>query len=604
MRRVLLSFVFLGLGTASAFAADSPKTITDSVTVTSAIAEFGSPLYDPMPDHMPYANPKAPKGGSLVLGDFGSFDSLNAFALRGDVPDSIGMIDDSLMTGSGDELAVAYGLIAQSVEYPSDKSYALFTLDKRARFQDGTPIVAADFKATLDAIRQPDGKPFLQSVYVDIDHVETPDDHHLKVLFKTRDKMKPIMTAASLSPLPRQYWAKHDLAKTTLDPMVGSGAYKISAIDPGHSISFTRVKDYWAADLPIMRGTQNFDNIRYDYYLDDTVMFEAFKAHKIDFHRENRASRWTREYDIPQVKDGQIVKRSVHVETPQGVEGLFFNLRRPQFQDVRVRHALAELFDFETTQRTLLNGQYKREKSYFPGSDYGASGPPTPEEIALLTPYKDQLPAQVMTDAFEPPKTDGSGNIRANLRDALGLLKQAGWQPDKDGHLLNRAGQPFRMEILLDMPAFERVMQPYLDNLKRAGIDATMRVVDTAQYQVRIDDHDFDAIEVKSNFFPPPGAELRSYYGSATADAKGAGNWSGIKDPVVDKLIEDVIAAKDLESLKAANRALDRVLLWQWYCVPEWYNDEAWIAYWNGFSFPDRNPRYGIGFPDTWWIKQ
>ena len=597
MRRIVFSLGVLACLIAPAFAAAPQGT-----TVTSAIAEFGAPLYAPMPDHLPYTDPHAPKGGSIVLGAFGSFDSLNQFILRGDAPDGLGAVDDSLMTGSGDELAVLYSLIAQTVEYPADKSYALFTLDPRAKFQDGTPIVAADFKATLDAIRQADGKPFLQSLYADIDHIETPDDHHLKVLFKTKNQMKPIIWAAGLSPLPRAWWAKHDLTKTTLEAVLGSGPYRIAAIDPGRSITYTRVKDYWAADLPIIRGTENFDTIRYDYYGDDTVMFEAFKAHKVDFRQENKAARWTRDYDIPQVKDGQIVKRAVKMDTPQGIQGLFFNLRRPQFQDVRVRHALALLFDFETTQRTLLNGQYKREKSYFPGSDYGADGAPSPQEIALLTPYKDQLPQQVLTDAYEPPKTDGSGNIRANLHQALDLLKQAGWEL-KDGHLVNAGGQAFHFEILLDMPAFERVMQPYVDNLKRAGIDASLRVVDTAQYQVRIDDHDFDAIELKSGFFPPPGIELRSYYGSEAADVKGSGNWSGIKDPVVDHLIDAVVNAKDLDSLKAANRALDRVLLWQWYCVPEWYNDEAWIAYWNSFAYPAQNPRYGIGFPDTWWMK-
>ena len=598
----LFSAVCLSILFASAHAADA-AVAAQPTTVTSAIAEFGTPLYAVMPDHLPYTNPAALKRGSIVLGAFGSFDSLNQFILRGDAPEGMGMVDDSLMAGSGDELAVAYALIAQSVEYPADKSWALFTLNPAAKFQDGTPIVAADFKATLDAIRQPSGKPFLQSLYADIDHVETPDDHHLKFVFTTKNQMKPIIYAAGLSPLPRQWWAKHDLAKTTLDPVTGSGPYKISAIDPGRSITYTRVNDYWAADLPIIRGTQNFDTIRYDYYGDDTVMFEAFKAHKIDFRQENKASRWTKDYDIPQVADGQIVKRAVHMDEPQGIQGLFFNQRRPQFQDARVRHALALLFDFETTQRTLLNGQYKREKSYFPGSDYGASGAPSQQEIALLTPYKDQLPPEVLTQAFEPPTTDGSGNIRANLRAALDLFKQAGWEL-KGEHLTNVGGEVFHFEILLDMPAFERVMQPYVANLKRAGIDAGLRIVDTAQYQVRIDDHDFDAIELKSNFFPPPGAELRSYYGSAAADVKGSGNWAGIKDPVADKMIEAVVNAKDLDSLKAANRALDRVLLWQWYCVPEWYNDEAWIAYWNKFGHPDKNPRYGVGFPDTWWAKE
>ncbi len=573
-----------------------------SLTVTSALARFGQPLYQPMPERLPYTDSKASKGGAIVLGAYGEFDSLNQYLLRGDLPEGLGLVDDSLMTGDGDELDVSYALIAQSVAYPADKSYALFTLDPRARFADGTPIVAADFTAALDAIRQPDGRPFAQAVYADIDHMETPDDRHLKVVFKTRDQIRPILLAAGLSPLPRAFWKSHDLSKTLMEPVAGSGAYRIAALDPGRSITFGRVKDYWAADLPIMRGQQNFDSIRYDYYRDDGVMFDAFKAGKIDFRQENKASRWTREYGFDAAADHRVIKRAVPVDLPQGIQGLFFNLRRPEFQDARVRKALILLFDFEATQRTLLNGQYKREKSYFPGSDYGASGMPTPEEVAILTPFKDQLPPEVLASAYEPPRTDGSGNIRDNLRQAMALFAEAGWRL-KDGKLTDARGGTFKFEILLDLDAFVRVMQPYVENLKRAGVDATLRVIDTAQYQVRLDNQDFDAIELKTQFFPPPGAELRSFYGSDSAGVKGSANWSGIKDPVVDKLIDGIVAAKDIETLKATTRALDRVLLWSWYCVPEWYNDEIWIAYWNKFGYPDKPPRYGIGFPETWWLK-
>jgi microcin C transport system substrate-binding protein len=571
-------------------------------TVATSIAEFGEPLYKNMPDHLPYADPAAPKGGAVTLGAYGSFDSLNALILRGELPAGMGMIDDTLMTGSGDELAVAYALIAQSIEYPADKSWAVFHLNPKAKFQDGAPITAADFKAEFDAI-QAHGKPFLKTFFDDVKSVEAVDPRTLKVTFKTKDTMKPlIVVATGLTPLPRQFWKTRDITKTTLDPVLGSGPYKIAAVDPGRSITYARVKDYWAADLPIMRGQENFDTIRFDYYGDDSVMFEAFKAHKVDFREENKAERWVKQYDIPQVADGRIVKRAVAEEIPQGIQGLFFNLRGPQFQDVRVREALNDLFDFETIQRTLLNGQYKRDKSYFPGSDYGASGKPTPEEVAILTPFKDQLPPQVLTDAFEPLQTDGSGNIRANLRAALDLFKQAGWTL-QDNKLM-KDGQQLRIEILLDNESFVRVVQPYVDNLKRAGIDASIRMVDTSQYQNRLDDLDFDAIELKSGFFPPPGVEMRSYYGSEAADVKGSGNWAGIKNPVVDKLIEQIVAAKDLETLKATTRALDRVLLWQYYAVPEWYNDQAWLAYWDEFNYPATSPKFGTGFPDTWSLKK
>jgi microcin C transport system substrate-binding protein len=572
----------------------------------TAIAEFGAPLYKDLgqpngPDHFPYADPAAKKGGSIVLGAYGTFDSLNGYILRGDLPAGLGMIDDTLMTGSGDELAVGYGLIAESVEIAPDKSSATFTLNPKATWQDNTPITAEDFKAALEAI-QAHGKPFLQAFFADVSGVAVLDPHTIKFSFKTRESMKPIITVATgLSPLPRQFWAKHDITKTLLEPVLGSGAYRIAAVDPGKSITYERVKDYWAADLPVLKGQENIDTIRYDYYGDDNVMFEAFKAHKIDFRQENKAARWVGQYNIDAVNDHRIIKRAVHEDIPQGVQGLFFNLRRPQFQDVRVREALNDLFDFETLQRTLLNGQYKRDKSYFPGSDYGASGMPTPAELAILLPFKDKLPPRLFTQAFEPPKTDGSGNIRQNMHLALDLFKQAGWEV-KDNKL-QKDGQPFKLEVLLDNDSFVRVVQPYIDNLKRAGIDASIRLIDTAQYQVRLDDYDFDAIQLKSNFFPPPGAELRSYYGSAAAGTKGEGNWAGIKDPVVDALIEQIVAAKDLETLKATNRALDRVLLWQFYCVPQWYNDEAWLAYWDRFAYPAQSPKYGTGFPDTWWVR-
>ena len=571
------------------------------ITATS-IAQFGTAKYDPLPAHFPYADPGAPKGGSVVLGAEGSFDNLNPYTLRGDAPDGIAMTDDTLMTPSADELAVAYPLIASSVQYPADDSFAIFTLNPKARFQDGTPITAANFVAALAAVRQKEGPPFLQTFFESIDHLEAPDDHHLKAVFTTRNTLKPMLNlATALAPLNPGFWAKHDLTKTLLEPTIGSGPYRVASLEPGRSITYTRVKDYWAADLPVMRGLANFDTIRYDYYLDDAVMFEAFKAHKIDFRVENKAQRWATEYDIPAVKDGSMIKRAVDVEMPQGIQGLFFNLRRPQFQDIDVRHALNDLFDFQTLQRTLLNGQYKRTASYFPGSDYGSSGKPTPQEVAILTPFKDQLPPEVLTQAFIPPVTDGSGNNRANIHAALDLLKQAGWQV-QDTKLM-RDGKPFTIEILLDSQSYVRVTQPLVDTMKRIGIDASIRLVDPAQYENRLKSFDFDMIMLHSNFFPPPGPEMRSYYGSAAADVRGTGNWSGIKNPVADALIEQIVAAKDLDTLKAINRALDRVLLWQYYCIPEWYNDQAWLAYWNGFGYPATKPRYGVGFPDTWWIK-
>ena len=572
------------------------------ITRTWAMAEFGEPLYGPDMPHWPYANPDAPKGGSVVLGAFGSFDSLNTYILRGQWPAGVGLISDNLMTGSGDELSSAYGLIAENAEYPEDKSWIVFNLRPEARWHDGQPITADDFKFAFDTIKQY-GRPFLQSFYEDVSGIEVLDPHKLKFTFKTRDSMKPLLTVAQSSPLPRHWWNANgrDITKTTLEPLLGSGAYRIKAVDPGRSVTYERVADYWAADLPVNRGLNNFDQIRYDYYLDDTVLFEAFMAGRIDYRQENRAQRWNQSYGVPAVTNGNLIKRVVPDETPRGTQGYIFNLRRPQFQDVRVREAINLLYDFESVQRTLLFGEYKRVKSWFPNSEFGAGGAPDPAELAILEKYKDKVRPEVLTKAYEPPVTDGSGNIRNNLREALRLFRDAGWEL-KNNRLVNAAGDQMRMEILLVSPSLVRVTEPFVQNARRAGIDASIRVVDTSQYQVRVDDFDYDLLSVALNFFPPPGAEQRSYFGSAAADIRGSANIPGIKDPVVDGLIEELIGAKDLETLAATNRALDRVLLWGWYQIPQWYNDESWLAYWNKFGYPEKKARYSIGFPGTWWM--
>jgi len=575
----------------------------DGVTKTWAIAEFGEPLYRDGFTHWPYANADAPKGGSIVLGAFGSFDSLNPYVLKGQWARSIGLIADSLMVGSGDELSTAYGLIAETAEYPADKSWIIFNLRPEARFHDGVPITAHDFVYSFEVIRE-HGRPFLKSFYKDVAAVEALSDQRLKFSFTTTDNMKPLLIVASTSPLPRHYWAERDITRATLEPPLGSGAYRITEVVAGRSITYDRVRDYWAADLPVNRGLNNFDRIRYDYYRDSTAQFEAFKGGEIDFRQENRAKNWATAYDFTAVEDGRVTRRAIPSESPRGLQGYFFNLRRPQLQDVRVREAISLLFDFETTQRLLLYGQYTRSKSFFPNSDFGVDGPPTPEELAILDPFKDQLRPEVLAQAFEPSKTDGSGRIRRNMRAAQRLFKAAGWQV-KDGKLVNGdTGKQLTLEIMLRSPTMEKLTEPFAQNMRRAGIEASYRVVDTAQFRERLNDFDFDMLPVTLNFFPPPGPELRSYYGSAAASVRGSANFTGIENPVADALIEQIIAARDLEQLKATTRALDRVLLWEFAAVPQFHNDETWLAYWNIFDYPERKPRYSTGFPGTWWIDQ
>jgi len=553
--------------------------------------------------HWPYVNPAAPKGGSIVIGAFGSYDSLNSIILKGDWPRSLVLIGDTLMVGSADELSSMYGLIAESVEYPDDKSWIIFNLRPEATFSDGKPITAEDFEFAFDAIRE-HGRPFLKSFYNEVEGIEVLDDHRLKYTFNTRDNMKPLMKVAAMSPSQKEYWSDRDISKTYLEPAPTSGGYYISDVDAGRSITYKRVENYWAKDLNVNIGLSNFDTIRYDYYRDLEVMAEAFKSGEIDFRIENSSKRWATAYKIPDVDTGNIILDEQPDNIPQGMQAYFFNLRREPFTDQRVRQAFDLLHDFETTRRTILYNQYERINSYFPNSDFGASGPPTAEELAILEPYRDQLPADVFEKEYLSPVTDGSGRIRKQMRTALKLFNEAGWKLE-NGKLMKN-GKPMEIEFLLVSPDSQRVQAPFIQNLKKAGIDAKFRIVDSAQYQVRLDDFDFDIFTARLNFFPPPGPELRSYYGSAAAAERGTANYAGVENPIADELIEQIVSAKTLEELKATSRALDRVLLWNNYTIPQFYNAIHRVAYWNRFGSPEISPKYieytGYGFPTSWWI--
>jgi microcin C transport system substrate-binding protein len=586
----------------SASAALPARAAEPTITKSWALAEFGTPLYGPDMPHFPYVNPRAPKGGSVTLGAQGSFDTLNTIVEKGEWPLLIGLTSDALMVGSGDEISVLYGLIAETVEYPADYAWAIFNLRPEAKFHDGVAITAEDFVFAFDTI-EAHGRVFLKAFYRDIEKFEALSPHRLKVTFKTRNTKKPLMIAAATSPLPRHYWANRDITQSTLEPPIDSGAYRIAAVDPGRSITYERVKDYWGAELNVAKGTGNFDRIKLDYYLDETVLFEAFKAGQIDYRTENRAQRWAEGYnDIAAVKTGSMLRLSFPDPTPQGAQGLFFNLRREPFKDIRVREAIVTLFDFQAIQRTLLAGQYERTQNWFVNSDFSHRGKPEGRELALLEPFRAALPPAVFERAFAAPQTDGSGRDRNAIRRANELFRAAGYEV-RDGRLVKAdTGAPLALEILLVSDSQVRLTEPFINALRRAGVDARLRVVDTSQFQNRLNEFDFDLVSLRSNFFPPPGPELRSYYGSAAADQPASANWSGIKDPVVDALIETVIAARSYDELVAAARALDRVLSFGWYLVPQWFNDETWVATWNRFGFPERMPKYGApGMPGLAW---
>ena len=575
-----------------------------------ALALFGQPKYPPGFDHFDYADPNAPKGGAIVLSTVGTFDTLNFIPLAGQYPRSISLLYDSLMTEGGDEAGVYYGLLADSVTVADDASWAIFTLRPEARWHDDTPVTADDVVWSWEVVRDK-AEPFLQSFFRDVEGAEALDAHRVRFTFKSRSMLKPIgQVAGTLPVFPKHWWTANgrDIAQGTVEPPLGSGPYRIAAVDPGRSLTWDRVPDYWARDLPVNRGLWNIDRIRYDYYRDRGVEFEAFKAGASDFRQEFTSLYWATGYDIPAAKDGRLIRAEIATEDPRGMQGYFFNLRRPPFSDPKVREALGWLYDFEWVNKTLFFGLYDRLASYFNATGFQSSGVPEGAERDLLDPFRGQVPDALFDTPFALPKTDGTGNMRENIRAALRLLKEAGWE-QRDGVMTNVAtGQPMRLEILLNQPIMERTTQPFIERLRQVGIDATMRTVDASQFRTRYQRFDFDVISFAYTFFPPPGAELRSYFGSGAADVDGSGNIMGIRNPVVDALIDKVIAARDLSSLQAATRALDRVLLWNRYLIPQWGKADAWVAYWNRFGQPARQPAQrfgdpnGIAFPSTWWI--
>lgn len=598
----LYGCLFMGLFTTSLGIATAALDTNDEqvTTTTWSMAEFGEPLFDESMTHWPYVNPDAPIGGTVVLGAYGSFDSLNSYILKGEFPRSLGLVGDSLMVGSGDELASVYGLLAATAEIPEDKSWIIFNLRPEATFSDGSPITAADIEFSFKTIRE-HGRPFLKSFYDGVAGTEVIDDHKIKFTFTTTNNMKPLMKVAGLSPLSVEYWKDKDISKTYLTPQPSSSAYYISKIDAGRSITYKRVENYWGKDLPVNIGLNTFDTIRYDYYRDLEVMVEAFKAGDIDFRAENSSKRWATAYNTDEVENGEILLTTPKDNSPQAIQAFFFNTRRAPFDDRNVRQAINLLYDFETIKRTLLYNQYDRINSYFPNSEYGAVGEPTDKERAVLQPFRNQLATEVLDDAFVLPVTDGSGRIRKQLREALTLFNTSGWQLE-NGKLV-KEGQQLALELLLVQAGSQRNAAPFLQNLEKAGIKTNVRIVDSAQYQVRVDDFDFDLISARLNFFPPPGPELRSYYGSAAADERGSANMAGIKNRVVDQLIELIIEAESLEQLKVINRALDRVLLWNHYTIPQFYSSNFRFAHWNRFGKPAVQPKYlGSGFPSGWWL--
>jgi microcin C transport system substrate-binding protein len=568
--------------------------------VSHGFATHGDLKYPADAKNLEFVNPAAPKGGLVRLAGRGTFDSLNPFILKGTPAGVVGQIYETLMTSFGDEAATSYGLIAETIEYPKDRAWATFKLRAQGRWHDGNPITADDVVFSFDILKAK-GAPQYAAYWQDVAKAERLDERVVKFTFSGGENNELPLIIGQLPVLPKHWWATRDFEKTSLEIPLGSGAYRIESFEAGRYITAKRVEDYWGRDLWFNRGRQNFDTMRYDYYRDETVAFEAFKAGEIDYREEYTSRNWAVAYDIPAVKSGAIQRATLKHESTLPMQCLGLNLRRDLFKDRRVREALVHLVDFEWFNKTLSYGLLTRINSYFFNSELAAKGLPSKQELEILEPLRGQIPEEVFTKEFKLPVTDGSGNNRDGARRAIALLKEAGWEI-KDGKMTNKAGQAFSFEMLLGEPRLERFALPFKQWCEKVGIEVRVRTVDPAQYQKRMDDFDFDVTTSLFSQSLSPGNEQREYWGSAAAGIKGSRNTSGIADPAVDKLIELVISAPDRESLIMRTRALDRVLLWHHYVVPQYYSTEFWIAYWNKFGRPEKLAKYQPRGLSPWWI--
>ncbi len=561
---------------------------------------LGDLKYSPDFKHFDYVNPDALKGGDVRLSAVGSFDSLHPFILKGRSAAGLGLAFESLMAPANDEASTYYGLIAESVEIPDDFSWVAYTLRPEARWHDGSPITTDDVIFSFEMLKTK-GHPFYRAYYANVASAEQTGPHTVKFTFAGGLNRELPQIVGQLPVLPKAVFEGRDFEETTLEPIMASGPYRVMEVDPGRAIIYERIKDYWGADLPVNRGRYNFDRIRYDYYRDQTVALEAFKSKEYDFRQETAAKVWATGYDVPSVRDGLIITEEIRHEVPTGMQAFVFNIRRYLFQDRRVREALSLAFDFEWANKNLFYGQYARTGSFFSNSELAATGLPSNAELDYLQPFRGQIPDEVFNKVFETPATDGTGNIRGNLRKAQRLLKSAGWTVQNGALTNNTTGQAMEFEVLLVQPTFERVVLPFAQNLKKLGIEVRVRTVDTAQFQNRIDEFDFDVSVQSFGQSLSPGNEQRDWWGSANADIPGSRNVIGIKNPAIDSLINSIIEAPDRQSLIAATRAMDRVLLWNHYVIPQWHSRVFRVAFWNRFSRPEITPKYGLGL-FTWWI--
>jgi microcin C transport system substrate-binding protein len=574
------------------------------------ISAFGDLKYPPEFKHFDYVNPDAPKGGVFShVGatrafnqNFLTFNSLNSFILKGDGAQGMQLTFASLMVRAEDEPDALYGLTARAVQISPDGLTYRFLLRPMINFHDGSPLTAHDVAFSLKILKDK-GHPIAQQLLRDFVGAEAADDATVVARFAPDRARDVPLFAASLPIFSRDYYSKRRFDETTLEVPLGSGPYKVGRFEPGRHIEYERVKDWWGADLPVGRGQNNFDIVRYEYYRDREVAFEGFTARSYLFREEFTSRTWATRYDLPAVHEGYVKRDVIPDDTPSGAQGWFFNTRRGKLQDKRLREAFIDAFDFEWTNKNIMYRSYQRTHSVFQNSDMMAVGKPSADELALLQSFPGKVPDEVFGEPFVPPVSDGSGQDRTLLRKANALLKEAGFVI-KDGKRVTPQGEPISVEFLIDEPSFQPHHMPFIKNLGTLGIEATLRVVDPVQYRKRVDDFDFDLTIQRFAFSSTPGDSLRSYFSSRAAAMKGSQNVAGISDPVIDALIDKIIAADSRTSLTTACRVLDRVIRSGRYWVPHWYKASHWLAYWDVFGRPATKPRYARGIPETWWYDR
>jgi microcin C transport system substrate-binding protein len=572
----------------------------DEYNYQHAISVFDKIKYNEGFKHFDYINPSAPKGGTIRLAERGTFDSLNQFILKGVPAVGLDSIYESLLVTSLDEPFSAYGLLAKYLKVSSDNSSITFYMDENAKWHDNMPITANDVKWTFKTILEK-GHPSYKSYYSDIKNIEVIDTYTIEFNFKnTKNRELPIIIG-QMKILPKHFWKDKNFNSSGFLTPLGSGPYRIKNVAAGKNIIYQRIKNHWAKNHPVYVGQNNFNVIKYDYYRDSNVMIEALKAKEYDFRSENISKEWATSYNSLK-NNSSFIKEELDHALPQGMQAFVYNTRKKIFDDIHIRKALSLAFDFEWTNKTLFYGQYIRSNSYFSNSELASSGRPSEKELKILNKYKDIIPPEVFSSIYSPGLTDGSGNNRKNLREAIKILKNANYVLDNN-ILKNSEGIEIKFEILLLSPAFERIVAPFIKNLSKLGVKASIRIVDTSQYKNRLDNYDFDMVVMSRGQSLNPGNEQLNYWSSQSADINGSANWIGIKNEAVDNLIGLIIQASDRNELILYAKALDRVLLHNHYVIPHWHIKKWRLAYWDKLKRPKNIPKYNLGFPETWWYS-